>query len=242
MRFFEKNSMLGASGAAASCSVLDASANSGLFALGLSEKCADITLVDVSRKKLDTAEERMYQSEFYNGKYIQAALTDLSLIDDCSYDLSICCGNLFNALGDEKEKALRELKRVTKIGGSVIISALSRGGALKNAALNSANTESGENRRIITNIIKTGQKFPDKPDSLYYFTAEELKDMFIDCCFMSITEASLPCLCSGMRDEINRIDPFSDDFENLALAETAAMGRLQTNDSGDFIIIKGTKV
>ncbi len=233
MNFFGKS-------IASGMSVLDLSSNGGIFAYGIAERGAQITVCDISRKKLDIAEERLYQ-EGYGGQFIQASVTDLSFIDNCSFDTVICCGNLFNALGDKTERAINELKRVTKIGGSVIISVLGLGSVMRSVALNEKGSDGAEVKRTLSYLAQSG-RMGDTEESLYYYTSEDLERLFTDCHFMKIKTAGIPSLFAGRREEINRIDPFSDDFENISHAEREASALKYASDCSDFIIARGIRV
>ncbi len=225
---------------ASGMSVLDLSSNGGIFSCGIAEKGAQITVCDISRKKLDIAEERLYQ-EGFGGQFIQASVTDLSFIDNCSFDTVICCGNLFNALGDKTEAAINELKRVTKIGGSVIISVLGLGSAMRRVAQNGKGDDVAEVKRTLSYLAQSGRE-TDSEESLYYYTCEDLTRLFSDCCFMKIKTAGIPSLFAGRRDEVNAFDQFSDAFENIVHAEREFSLIRGASDCSDFIIARGIRV
>lgn len=101
---------------------LDAGCGNGAITLALSARTLETCAVDVSDVAIATAEK-------YNnpGEKIAYGIMDLKKLGfpDCSFD-SVACVSVIGQCSGFKDEVVSELLRVTKPGGTVFVSALSR--------------------------------------------------------------------------------------------------------------------
>ena len=96
--------------------VLECACGTGLLSAVIAPKCRKLTATDFSRKMLKKAEKKC--AAFHNIRFAWANITTLPWPDG-SFD-KVVAGNVIHLL-DNPLKALRELNRVCKDGGMLII-------------------------------------------------------------------------------------------------------------------------
>ncbi|SDA14195.1 Methyltransferase domain-containing protein [Ruminococcus sp. YE71] len=96
--------------------VLECACGTGLISRHIAPKCRTLTAVDLSVKMLAQAEKNCAQ--FDNIRFFKADITHLKCRDE-RFD-KVVAGNVIHLL-DDSEAAVRELMRVCKKGGKVII-------------------------------------------------------------------------------------------------------------------------
>ena len=106
--------------------VLDAGGGAGRYTIWLAEREYDVTLVDVSSGQLAVADEKI--DEYAVDDRIsmsQQSITDLGFDAD-TFDATLCLGGPLSHLldVDDRERAVRELARVTRPGSPVSVSVM----------------------------------------------------------------------------------------------------------------------
>lgn len=98
--------------------VLDIGAGTGKYSISLEKIGYEVTAVELVKHNLMTLKK--------NSDKVKAILgdaTDLGMLDDNSFDITLLFGPMYHLISEEdKLKALREAKRVTKSGGYIFIS------------------------------------------------------------------------------------------------------------------------
>ena len=96
--------------------VLECACGTGLLSMVIAGKCKTLTATDFSRKMLERAKKNC--SAYGNVTFSQADILKLAYPDNC-FD-KVVAGNVINLL-DEPLKAVAELDRVCRPGGTLII-------------------------------------------------------------------------------------------------------------------------
>ena len=114
-------------------SVLDAGCGAGRFAVDIARSGAAVSLVDISEVQLALAEEKLDEEGLSDRcvRSLVADIGDLSALETNTFDTTVCYGGPLNYLFDRIEMALSELVRVTKPGGVVLVSVMSRWGVFR---------------------------------------------------------------------------------------------------------------
>jgi len=113
--------------------VLDAGCGPGRFALDLARRGTRLTLVDLSQTQLDLARQQLQAAGLL--ERVQAFhcldMVDLQVLQDASFDAVVCYGAALSYTYDRYETALKELVRVLRPGGRLLISVGSLYGTLR---------------------------------------------------------------------------------------------------------------
>jgi SAM-dependent methyltransferase len=94
---------------------------------------ASVTLVDISERQLELAQSKLSEAGVVGRVYGSHRLDVLSLssIGDGAYDLVLCYGSVLSYTCERYMDALRELARVTKAGGTVLVSVTALYGTMR---------------------------------------------------------------------------------------------------------------
>ena len=96
--------------------VLECACGTGAITVSIAKNCRDLVATDFAEGMLKRAAKKCRM--FSNVSFSKADITDLKF-DDGSFD-KVVAGNVIHLL-PEPEKALRELERVARTGGKIII-------------------------------------------------------------------------------------------------------------------------
>lgn len=165
--------------------VLDAGGGAGRYAVWLAERGYEVDLVDVSRGQLDVAERKL--AEYGVDDRVschRGSIDDLAFAAD-AFDATLCLGGPLShltATGD-RERAARELARVTRSGGPVFVSVMGLLGFVQLQAL------AGRNVRALPALLEHGDYDADLLDeygydneftATHFFRREELQALLAD--------------------------------------------------------------
>jgi ubiquinone/menaquinone biosynthesis C-methylase UbiE len=112
--------------------VLDVGSGPGRFAIDLARLGARVTLVDLSQVQLDLARARLSEHGVIDSVdvFVQLDVLDLTSLAESSFDAVVCFGGAISYTMRRYDDALRQLARVTRHGGPVLVSVMSLYGAL----------------------------------------------------------------------------------------------------------------
>ncbi|WP_334219808.1 class I SAM-dependent methyltransferase [Cohnella sp. JJ-181] len=109
--------------------ILDNGAGSGKYAMALAQAGYQVTLTDLSARLIEDAKQRISALEWRDrveGCHVADA-QELGRFADASFDATLMMGPMYHLQGaGQREKAARELRRVTKAGGVVFVAFMSR--------------------------------------------------------------------------------------------------------------------
>ena len=160
--------------------VLECACGTGLLTAVIAPRCKHLTATDYSAKMLKKAEKNC--SAFHNITYEKADITALTF-PDASFD-KVVAGNVIHLL-DNSLSALRELNRVCKDGGMLIIPTYMN------------KDTKGKTNGFASTIGKAGADFKRQ------FTAESYKQFFLDAGYsdvnITLADGRIPCAVAVMR-------------------------------------------
>ena len=158
--------------------VLDCAAGTGELSLAAAKKASLVICTDCSEKMLNVAYKKAQKRNVNNIIFEQRDIYSLKDEDE-SYDVVIA-GNVLHLL-DDPQKAVRELLRVTKRGGILL---------LPTFLSNSSNP-----------LIRVYKHFGFKQKT--EFTARKYSDMLKDCCGgsvkITVIKGKVPCCFAAVR-------------------------------------------
>ena len=113
--------------------VLDIGAGPGRFAIDLVARGATVTVADLSPVQLDLARQRLEERGLAGRVegFHQLDVLDLHAFDDASFDVVVCFGGVVSYTKERHPEALRELARVVRTGGVVMLSVMSLYGTMQ---------------------------------------------------------------------------------------------------------------
>ena len=160
--------------------VLECACGTGLLSAVIAPKCRRLTATDFSEKMLKRAEKNC--RSFRNITYAQADITALSFAD-ASFD-KVVAANVIHLL-DNPMTALRELNRVCKDGGMLIIPTYMN------------KDDQGKTSGFAGAAGKAGADFKRQ------FTVESYRQFFLDAGYpdvkISLADGRIPCAAAVMR-------------------------------------------
>ena len=163
--------------------VLECACGTGLLSAVIAPKCRQLTATDFSEKMLKKAEKNC--RSFRNITYAQADITALFFADG-SFD-KVVAGNVIHLL-DDPVTALRELNRVCKDGGMLIIPTYMN------------KDDKGKTSGFAGAVGKAGADFKRQ------FTVESYRQFFLDAGYpdvkVSLADGRIPCAAAVMRKAV----------------------------------------
>jgi ubiquinone/menaquinone biosynthesis C-methylase UbiE len=111
--------------------VLDAGSGPGRFSILLAKIGAMVTVLDISPEQLSLARQKIAEAKVLDhiARFLEADIVDLSRLPSGYFDAVICFGGALSYVCEKNQQAADELIRVTRPGGTIIVSVMSRLGA-----------------------------------------------------------------------------------------------------------------
>lgn len=111
--------------------VLEIGAGSGRYTKDLATMCSELTVADLSSHQIEFNQSKMQELSLMDRikAYHVLDVLDMSVFEDASFDTVVCIGGVINYLLDKETDGIRELLRVMKPDGILILGSMSFIGA-----------------------------------------------------------------------------------------------------------------
>ena len=229
-------------------SVLDAGCGAGRFAVDIARSGAAVSLIDISEVQIASAKQKLADEGLADKclHSLVADVCDLATLDTDSFDTAVCYGGALNYLFDRTELALSELVRVTKPGGTVLVSVMSRWGVFRytvgNERLDPADFFGRPEYWQIPQVSETGDLalHPDvQHPARHFFTSEELCRHLEAAGLEQTCLASAPSISAALYARLALVEKDETAWATLLQLEEKAYCVSGLADSGEFLMAKG---
>mgnify|MGYP000344663887 CR=1 FL=1 len=107
--------------------VLEAGAGSGRFTKDLVNMCSELTVTDISSHQIEFNKSKMKELSLFDKvkAFHVLDILEMGIFEDASFDCVVCIGGVINYLLDKEKDGVKELLRVLKPGGILIVGAMS---------------------------------------------------------------------------------------------------------------------
>ena len=167
---------------------LDVGCGPGRFAIVMARLGATVTLVDISRKQLELARDRLREAGVLDraAGIIEGDVCHLGMLPDASFDVVVCYGGALSYAGDERSTAVAEIVRLARPGGVILVSVMSRLGSAANTARRPTMPilHDPDGWHLWT-VIASGDlpEFPSRipgmqHPAMHLYTSDELRELF----------------------------------------------------------------
>lgn len=111
--------------------VLEIGAGSGRYTKDLVHMCTNLRVGDISEHQIKFNQSKMKELSLFDkvDSYHVLDILDMSVFSDASFDSIVCIGGVINYLLDKEKDGIKEMLRVLKPGGRIILGAMSFIGA-----------------------------------------------------------------------------------------------------------------
>ena len=228
--------------------VLDAGSGAGRFAVPIARAGCQVTLLDLSAVQIGLAESKLEELRLLDRAdgFIIGDICDLSRFDTHSFDTVVCYGGALNYLFDRATLAMAELVRVSRPGGSVLVSVMSRWGTFRFTMANERLSPEAFFGRpdywMIPQVMETGDLLahPDlRHPPRHFYDSAELHGLLQDAGLVDIQLGSAPSLSSGLFDRLEQMEGDPDAWRVICMLEERAYTLPGLHDAGEFLLARG---
>ncbi|MDP6512843.1 MAG: class I SAM-dependent methyltransferase [SAR202 cluster bacterium] len=229
--------------------VLDAGCGPGRFSIVMAELGARVTALDISPGQLELAREKISEAGLLSQMdgFVHSDIVDLSQIQDASYDMVICYGGALSYVSEHRHQAASELVRVTRPGGIILVSVMSRYGAVANLVRRPSMTELlNPEEQHVWRVTETGE-LPDfeslsmgtQHPAMQLYSSDDLRSLLPDCEVLEMAAS-----CATVHEGSPAIEEISQDSEawNTAVEIERRLCRMPgLLDIGSHVIMAARK-
>ncbi len=186
--------------------ILDVGGGPGRYAIALTQRRYDVTLLDLSKGNLEYARARAIEADVQLAGYIHGNALDVSQFADESYDAVLLLGPLYHLLEvEEREQAIKEAMRVLKVGGYIFAAFITRAAHIRFIAKELPELILNEQEQ---SVMATGV-YKSAPDGgfidAYFAHHNEIKPLMEKCGLQTLDLISCEGVISMIDSKLNQL-------------------------------------
>ena len=225
--------------------VLEVGAGGGRFTEEIAKLTDHITVVDIAPDKLERNRRNAVAMGYLDRveQWLQADMCDLKphLAAD-QFDVLVCYGGPLSYAFDRREKAIRELVRVVKPGGMLLLSARSLWGTVHEFLPTILRFDPRINREI----VETGDMGPTQVALAtrfwHAYRAQEFKEFIEQAGAEVILQSASDCLSATWRDMLSAWQADEHTWKHLLELEIRACREPGALDMGNHVFAAARKL
>ena len=230
--------------------VLDAGSGPGRFSIVAAERGARVTVLDLSARQLQIAEEKIGRAGLLGSivGFVHGDIADLLAFPDGHFDTVICYGGALSYVCDRRHEAAGELVRVVRPGGVILLSVMCRYGAslnlVRRPTMPILKDAEGWN---VWGVVEDGDLdgFPSTQvgmlhPPMHLFTSEELRKLLPSCEVLELAGSNVTAYEGSTALEAVVED--SQAWETAVSLERTLNSRPGLVDTGSHIIMTARRI
>ena len=190
--------------------VLDCGCGPGHYAIALARRGYNVALVDISSKLLSIAREKFCRENLEDRilAVVKTSSTNLKVFSDNFFDAALCLGPMYHLITEEeKRRTAKELFRVLKPRGVLIVAAISYFGVLGTILARYPEEILDEKHKEVfeKGIWRASKYYTGKhvfPDA-YFWKPLELKEFLEKHGFETVEMAACEGIFTHLREQVN---------------------------------------
>ena len=222
--------------------VADIGCGAGRFSVAIAQSGSRTTLVDLSPGQLAIARAKMVEHSLDGmvDAYYAADVCDLHMLPDSAFDTVVCFGGVLSYLWHMLPQGLAELRRITRPGGTLLLSVNSRWGVFRFVLASQVpGFFANPSYWKIFEVAATGD-LPPLPEvhqpPRHFFTAEDLAAAMAAAGIAPQVLAAAPAISTGLYDRVADLEEEHAAWDTLLKLEAQACTNPALLDAGEFII------
>lgn len=155
--------------------VLEIGCATGYYAMHFAERCKEYIGVDIVPEHIEIFKKKIAENKLSNVSTMVGDVTNLSEINDNSFDVVLCLGPMYHLPVQERELAYAECKRISRQGGVVVFAYINKVGAYVGACVHDECRKFYPNKKANKYILEFGTD-DLKPDVFFFTMPEEMEE------------------------------------------------------------------
>jgi len=187
--------------------VLDIGGGPGRYAIELSHRGYNVTLLDLAQANLDLAAQKTAEAGVNLHASVHGNALDLSAFADNTFDAALLMGPLYHLVSaEDRQRCIHEARRVLKPGGLIFAAFINRYGVFLDGSAKYPQTVY-DNRELWEGIWRDGVNPPphDSFTDAYFAMPAEVLPLMEGQGFSTLNLLGLEGVVSGHEDAVNAL-------------------------------------
>lgn len=178
-------------------SIIEVGCGTGYYGLYLSDKCKLYHGVDLTPRNIERFQLKIHEFGLTNMRASVGDATNLSEIEEATYDVVLNFGPLYHLPLEERKKAILESIRICKAGGIVMFAYINKIGAYLGACFDEKWKQVYPNEKVNKSVLTDGMD-DMFPDIFFYTMPEEIEGQVAECGLTILQNAGVDfSFCAG---------------------------------------------